>query len=360
MERFSCGTEVISGDGALSALEKWKGKRLLLVTQPFPDGEGMAARILGAADFHETMVFSVEEEIPTVMRGAEGAAALKEFSPDVVVALGDCHVMDSAKLMTFFGKRGCPLATVPTLPCGGGEITGSASVIHERRRYTLTESSLQPAMTLLEPGLLRTCPRSSVAERGFGILVNALESGTAGNAGTLTEVLAREAFCVARAVLPAACTGSAPARQRLRMASVMAGMAWNRSGLGLCHALSGALGGLFRMDTCRLKGVLIPAVIGCNAHGAGKKYAELSRAAGLGGSTEAAAVRNLKEGLVRLRRELGIPETLAQAGLHPGEVWRKAAQIVEYTLADPALGQNPVAVDDFMIRRILEEVTGRI
>jgi len=61
-----------------------------------------------------------------------------------------------------------------------------------------------------------------------------------------------------------------------------------------------------------------------------------------------------------LRRELRLPETLAQAGIDPREVWYKAKTIVKTTLEDPCCSTNPLPVEDFMVRRVLEEVTGRV
>jgi len=41
-------------------------------------------------------------------------------------------------------------------------------------------------------------------------------------------------------------------------------------------------------------------------------------------------------------------------------VWAATDKIVEATLADPCCGTNPMKVEDFVVRRILEEVTGRV
>ena len=120
-----------------------------------------------------------------------------------------------------------------------------------------------------------------------------------------------------------------------------------------------SLGGMFHVPHGRLNAILLPAIITCNGTAAGKKYAELARAAGMGGSAETIALRNLRNCLIRLRRELGLPETLAQAGASTRQVWSSAGQIVKATLEDPCCSSNPVAVDDFMVRRILEAVTGR-
>ena len=121
-----------------------------------------------------------------------------------------------------------------------------------------------------------------------------------------------------------------------------------------------ALGGMFHIPHGRLNAILLPSIISCNAHVAGKKYAELARAAGMGGSADTIAVRNLKNGLIRLRRELNLPETLVQAGVDPRSLWRSAEEIVRATLEDPCSKSNPMVVEDFLVRRILEEVTGRV
>ena len=93
---------------------------------------------------------------------------------------------------------------------------------------------------------------------------------------------------------------------------------------------------------------------------AGEKYAKIARAAVIGGSADTLAVRNLRNSLVRLRRELKMPETLVQAGIAPRDVWAATGKIVEATLADPCCASNPMKVEDFVVRRILEEVTGRV
>ena len=55
-----------------------------------------------------------------------------------------------------------------------------------------------------------------------------------------------------------------------------------------------------------------------------------------------------------------MPETLSQAGVDPRAVWRNVNEIVAATLADPCCKANPMEVEGFLVRRILEEVTGRV
>jgi alcohol dehydrogenase class IV len=76
------------------------------------------------------------------------------------------------------------------------------------------------------------------------------------------------------------------------------------------------------------------------------------------GSSDAMASRNLRNGLIRLRSELGLPSTLLQAGVDRNALRQKMPALIASAMADPCCKTNPVPVEDFMVRQILEEVTG--
>jgi 1-propanol dehydrogenase len=227
-------------------------------------------------------------------------------------------------------------------------------------KHPLVDERLRPDMAILDSELLEQLPPALVADAGFDVIAHALESYVATDAGIFTDALAREAFKNAYGALPASFAGRKEVRLRVHQAATMAGMAFTQAGLGLCHAMAHSLGGLFHVPHGRLNAILLPSVVACNAHVAGAKYAQLARDAGLGGSADTIAVRNLKNALIRLRRELKLPETLAQAGIAPREVWAATGEIVQATLNDPCCKTNPMVVEDFLVRRILEEVTGRV
>jgi alcohol dehydrogenase class IV len=192
------------------------------------------------------------------------------------------------------------------------------------------------------------------------VLSHAIEAYTATNAGAFSDALAKESFCIAYANLPASFSGKTQVRGAVHEAATMAGLAFTQAGLGLCHAMSHALGGVFHLPHGRLNAILLPAVIGCNAHICADRYAKLARAAGIAGAADTVAVRNLRGALERLRKELNLPQTLKEAGIDPRQVWHHTADIVVAVLADPCCSTNPMPVEDFMVRRILEEVTGRV
>ena len=359
LEEFSCKTVIYSGAGAVHALAGFGAKRVFLVTDPFFMKNGLAQAVAKAAKAEAVEVFSGVKPDPSVELAAEGTAKLKAFAPDLVVALGGGSAMDCAKAMAYFGKGNYKLAAIPTTSGSGSEVTDFAILTHGNVKHPLVDERLRPDAAILDSDLLQELPPSLVADAGFDVLAHALEACAATGAGSMTDLLAREAFASAFANLPASFAGRKDVRLKVHRAATLAGLAFTQAGLGLCHAMSHALGGMFHVPHGRLNAIVLPSVIGINAHAVGHKYAQMARAAGISGSADTVAVRNLKNALVRLRKELNLPETLAKAGVDPREVWRRSGEIVEAALADPCCKTNPIGVEDFLVRRVLEEVTGR-
>lgn len=359
MERFSCKTNIIAGAGTVSELARLNRQRLLLVTDPYFAENGTARRIADAANCPHVEIFDQVVPDPTVDLAAQGTALLTRFQPDLLVALGGGSAIDCAKAMAYFGKGDYLLAAIPTTSGSGSEVTDFAILTHDRVKHPLVDPRLQPDLAILDSDLLQTLPKSLIADSGFDILTHALEACASKHAGIFSGTLAREAFSAAFAALPGSYAGRTDLRLKVHVASTMAGMAFSQSGLGLCHAMSHALGGMFHVPHGRLNAILLPGILTINASAAGNRYAEMARAAGLGGSAESIAIRNLKNGLIRLRRELNLPQTLQQAGIRPQDVWGNLSELVKAVLQDPCCDSNPVTVDDFMVRRLLGEVAGR-
>lgn len=360
MERFNCKTNIISGTGALSFMEELGCKRLLLVSDPYFTKNGQAQRVAELAKAQAVEIFDKVIPDPTVELAAEGTALVRQFQPDTIAALGGGSAMDCAKAMTYFAGIPVKLVAIPTTSGSGSEVTDFAILTHGQVKHPLVDSKMRPDVAILDSDLLKELPPALVADAGFDVLCHAVEAYVATGSGAITDALALDAFTVTFGALPASFAGKTSVRQKIHTASTMAGMAFTQAGLGLCHAMAHALGGMFHVPHGRLNAILLPAVISCNAHGAAEKYARLARGAGLGGSADTIGVRNLKNGLIRLRRELQMPQTLYQAGIQPQAVWHKSKQIVQATMEDPCCKTNPILVEDFMVRRILEEVTGRV
>ena len=360
MENFFCKTKIISGPGAVAALKDMNIQRLLLVTDPFFLKNGTAQRIADLTCAREKQIFDKIQPDPSVELAAEGTALVQSFQPDALVVLGGGSAMDCGKAMAYFSGQRPKLIAIPTTSGSGSEVTNFAILTHGQVKHPLVDDKLQPDVAILDGELLQQLPPKLIADTGFDVLCHALETYAAKGAGAISDALAADAFCKVFSLLPASFAGKTAVRQAVHEAATMAGMAFSQAGLGLCHAMAHSLGGVFHLPHGRLNAILLPSVITCNGAVASFKYANLARMAGLGGSADTIALRNLKNALIGLRKQLQIPSTLAQAGIDPREVRGKADAIIKAALEDPCCESNPVQVTESMVRSVLEEVTGRV
>ena len=354
MKEFSCETKIIMGTGVVSAIAEEKFRRLMVVSDPFFAKNGWAERLGKLAENYE--IFDKVTPDPSVSLVAEGTAQVQQFQPDGMVALGGGSAMDCAKAMAYFSGLSIPLIAVPTTSGSGSEVTDFAILTHDGVKHPLVDRKLRPCMAILEEELLAGMPPSLIADSGFDILAHALEAWASQNANPITDALAMEAFRTASSLLNASFEGDKSVRLDVHIASTMAGLAFTQAGLGLCHAMSHALGGQFHIPHGRLNAILLPAVISCNTEA---KYAELARRVGLGSTSDAMSIRNLKNALIRLRTALKLPGSLTQAGVELSALQANTEQIVAAALADPCCATNPVPVTEEMVRAVLREVAGR-
>ncbi|MBQ8831656.1 MAG: iron-containing alcohol dehydrogenase [Oscillospiraceae bacterium] len=359
MDVFCCNTKIISGTGAVSALAEFGAGKVFLVSDPYFVKNGTADRVLAATKAQYTEVFDGVQPDPSVELAAEGTAKLKKFEPDLVVALGGGSAIDCAKAMRFFAGEKNIFAAIPTTSGSGSEVTDFAILTYGETKHPLVDPKLRPDAAILDDELLAQLPKSLIADSGFDVLSHALEACAATDSGTITDCLAKEAFVCAFNMLPLSYAGQTQVRLKVHEASCLAGMAFTQAGLGICHALAHALGGMFHIPHGRLNAVLLPAVVGVNSSAAGRKYAEFAKAAGVGGGADTIIVRNLKNSLVRLRRQLNLPDTLIQAGADAKILRSRQGEIIKTALQDPCCRTNPVPVTESLLKQVLDEVTGR-
>lgn len=358
MNEFFCQTRIVTGPDAMQVLPGLQSRRLLVVTDPFFAENGTAERIAGLSGAAQTRIFDRVEPDPTVTLAAEGAATLRRFQPDTVVALGGGSAMDCAKAMCFFSGSRPQLVAIPTTSGSGSEVTDFAVLTHEGVKHPLVDEALRPQLAILDSTLVAQLPPRLVAEGGFDLLSHALEAYVATGASPCTDALALEAFRRAMELLPASFRGDAAAREALHGGATMAGLAFSRAGLGLCHALSHALGGEFHVPHGCLNAILLPGVIACNAAAAAPRYGRLARQTGLSTGGDAVALRALKNALIQLRRALSLPQNLSQAGISPLQLREMLDKLVAAALADPCCATNPVPPTRELARQVLLEAAG--
>lgn len=343
MYTFQCETKIIYGPGSVSFLKTLGAKRAYLVSDPFFAQNGTAEKIAGYAS-QTFEIFSDIEPDPTVSLVARGKERLRAFGPDLVIALGGGSALDAAKAMALAANLEAPLVAISTTSGSGAEVTDFTILTHQGIKHPLVDPRLRPAYAILDPELLTDLPKSLIADAGFDVLSHALEALAATGATAISDALAASAFASAFAALPASFAGDVSRRGAVHLSATMAAMAFSSAGLGLCHALSHALGGAFHIPHGRLNAILLPHVLQKNGKTARSKYAALARQAGLTAASEAMAFRALLSGLSRLRNELHLPCCLADAGVSAAALRRQEDALANAACQDPCAKTNPVPV----------------
>ena len=359
MGEFSCKTQILSGAGALARVKELESTRFLIVSDPFFAQNGIADKLAALSGAKETKIFSQVKPDPSAELVAEGAVLVKEFQPDTVAALGGGSAMDCAKAMVHFSGIKAQLVAIPTTSGSGSEVTDFAVLSHADGKYPLVDPALRPDVAILDSQLLEKLPKPLIADTGFDVLAHALEGYVATNSDAFSEALGAKAFCLALQNLLPSYKGDLSAREKMHNASTMAGLCFTHAGLGVCHAMSHALGGILHLPHGRLNAILLPAVIGQNSTVCREKYAALARLAGIDGVSDTIACRNLKTALCRLRKDLGLPQNLQEAGFSPRQTDEIRDAAVKAACADPCCKTNPLPVTDTLVRSILKEVSGR-
>ena len=317
---------------------------------------------------------SLDRVVPT-FRDQYGRPAV-----DCFVGIGGGSVLDFAKglatLVVNPGKaiqyRGFPKGLTPSLPTiaipttagTGSEVTYNAVFIDRTEQRKLGINTLQnfPALAILDPNLIATCPPPVLVSSGIDSLVHAVESYAARGSNPLTRIFAREGF---RRTFPALWRaldqpGDLALLSDLQLGAYLAGISLMNSGSGPAGALSYPLGVRFRVPHGLAGGVFLTRLVRHNVE-RGFDYQELHDALGgcnasFGGEEKGRDLPTLIEQLVR---KLGIPEDLGAFGVNrenAGPLLRDIESL------GAAFAQNPVTftVEDGkrMVRSMIGGGTG--
>lgn len=357
MEQFYCTTRLFFGPDALQALHRVKAARAMVVTDRFFSENKTAERIGKMLPGCTVTYYDSVQPDPEVSLVAEATAQLEKSEATVLLALGGGSVLDCAKAMTYFAKKRPMLIAIPTTSGTGSEVTSFSILTHDGIKHPLVDDSLRPDWAILDESLVGSLPASLVADTGMDLISHVVEAIGAKNASPLTDALAFHALDTALRLLSRSFEGDASVRGRIHVAATMAGMAFDRAGLGACHALSHALGGKFHVAHGRLNAVLLPAVMQFNAPAAMSRYAEAARACGIGYANDQMAFRSLLQQIKQLRRTLKLPQTLAQAGVAPSQLRQHIPELAKAAMEDLCLSGNPVYPTQRQLEELLEAVS---
>ena len=277
MKEFDIRTKIYFGPGALDRLKDLPYHRYLIVTDPFVVSSGLIRLITDPLDQHGAMYRLFDQVVPDppIEKIVEGVQALTDFEPDSILCVGGGSAIDSAKairevaIQTNPSRVRLPLIAVPTTSGTGSEVT-SFSVISDpanHTKYPLVADSLLPDEAILDVELVKSVPATVTANTGMDVFTHALESYVSLRYNEFSAALAEKAIEICGSYLLRSFldNNDIHARQKMHVASTLAGLAFNASGLGLNHGMAHQLGAQFHIPHGAANAMLLPHIIEFNS-----------------------------------------------------------------------------------------------
>lgn len=245
-------------------------------------------------------IFDEVEPNPGAVTIEKGTAFVKERSCELVLAVGGGSSIDAAKaiaamavnpgsILDYEGvnklpQPALPIVAIPTTAGTGSEARPAAIITNERTRFktAILSPHLFPRLAILDAGLTLGLPRHITAATGMDALTHAIESFVSKQANPVSEALALQAMTIIADNIERAytCGEDAACRERMLVASMMAGAAFAQSRLGNVHAISHTLGGIFGIPHGIANAVLLPYVMEFNLPACPDKFARIASALG--------------------------------------------------------------------------------
>lgn len=367
MTQFYGKTKICYGPGALESLEQLPGRRAFIVTDPVMVKGGYTDRIkshLDRAGIGQSIFDHVGPD-PSLETVTKGTLHFLRDQTDLVIALGGGSVIDAAKAIMFFahkagGGAAKPLlVAIPTTSGTGSEVT-SFSVITDKAnevKIPLNDEFLIPDMAILDARFTRTVPPAGTAATGMDVLTHAIEAYTSLHANAFTTIYAEQAIRYVFRYLFRAfrCGDDMEAREMMLLASCMAGLAFNNSGLGLTHSVAHSLGGLFHIPHGLANAVMLPYVVRFNSFHVGVQYREIAEILGLPAASVEEGTTSLIRALREMNESMGIPNSISALKIDAAIFQERRDAMARNVVEDICTGTNPRTPSMHDIRRLLEQ-----
>ena len=377
---FNYPTAIKFGAGRIKELaEQCKANgitRPLFVTDP-----GLAAMPMVRAIVEDVKraglgigVFSDVRPNPVEANVVEGVKAYKAGNHDGVVAFGGGSGLDVGKMVALMhgqqlsvfeledvddwwtradASRISPIIAVPTTAGTGSEVGRAGVVTHPvtHEKKIIFHPAIMPKVAILDPELTVGLPPKLTAATGMDALAHVVEAYCAPFYHPLAAGVALEGMRLIKDNLARAVKKGTDldARGHMLMASTMGATAFQR-GLGAIHALSHPFGGLYDAHHGTLNGIIMPYVVKANRRKIEKDIERAAAYLGIKGGFD-----GFLKWILALRKEIGIPHTLAEIGIDT----KRLDEVAAMAIKDPSAGGNPIAFSEKQYKALAKKcVTG--
>ncbi|OYN65403.1 iron-containing alcohol dehydrogenase [Bacillus safensis] len=279
-----------------------------------------------------------------------GAELFRKEQASAVIAIGGGSPMDTAKAIALLGPNGgipedyisgkkayanlSPLICIPTTAGTGSEVTRSSviTLAASNKKITLKHALLRPTISILDPALTLTVPKSITAATGVDALVHAIEGYSCKVTNPISKAMGASAMESIVKYLPAAYEDGSDleARYKMQEGSLLAGLCFGSADVAAVHCLAEALGSLYDTPHGIANAVFLPYVMQFNAAENKVLHAELAKIMSFADKTDSddVAIQKLIDGMYTFTNNLGIP-ALKDLSYVKEEDFEKVAELAE-------------------------------
>jgi len=368
---FELPTRIEYGPGVIRTLPQVLAQldlqRIVLVTDSGVQAAGLLDPVcnqLGQAGI-EYECYSQVAANPKDHDVAAGAAVVRAFEADGLVAIGGGSPIDCAKAMAICAthdgaprdfERGhnvtaavLPLLAVPTTAGTGSEVTFSSVITdsQENYKFSIRHTRIGPAVALVDPELTLSMPPALTAATGMDALTHAIEAYSATAAEPLADAAALHAIELINRYLRRAVDNGLDleARAGMLMGSLLAGIAFSHADVAAVHCIAESMGGRYDTPHGVCNAVVLPAMMRYNLDWCRAQYARVGSALGLSEADEARRAEMAVAAVAQLARDVGLPE-FASFGVDPADFDLLAENSVKNG-SNPS-NPRPMAVKDYL------------
>lgn len=301
---FQNSTKIISGKNSIdnipAELNFFNSKRPLLISDSVLNKIGTVDKIVKATENDEIKIGFKYTDVPqdsdleVINRLCK---IYKENNCDSIVAVGGGSVIDTAKGVRMLISQNVedinelmgneilkyglhvPFIVIPTTAGTGSEVTLVAVIEDKIKKVKMEFISyfLLPDVAILDPQMTMSLPKKATASTGMDALCHAIESYSCIQKNPMSDSYAISAISLIRDNLFKVIENGNDAEARLNMAnaSLMAGVAFSNSMVGLVHAIGHSLGAVCHVPHGDAISILLPYVLEYNLDVCKNEYAKL-------------------------------------------------------------------------------------
>ena len=164
MEKITFKSDLFIGENALDRLCEFKNEKIFIIADRFITNLGIIEAIITRINEHNTFfVFNDISSQPQIENIIASITALNEFDGTMLIAIGSCAAIDTAKGVKFFGQKCGTVKAMPfvVIPTADGNTTEAASFsVDEKPKETLkcpiVTDAILPDETILDTALIQT------------------------------------------------------------------------------------------------------------------------------------------------------------------------------------------------------------